>query len=275
DPLTGPVGFDVLNVGDAGRLPPWGKATVARTSGEVAQMWADAGLDAPSPRIDPDEQVVIAMTIADDACPPTLEGFVRDGTTIEPLFVDREEACEEPLLGHTYLVAIDWATVGDAFTFRLPAQPLADLPEVKREVERLPAEPAVEVSWELDETTPAAGDPLSGTVTVENRSGAPIEGTTCGDFFAVRLRGPDAEQVVARLACAQRFVIPEGRSSYDLTGTTTHTSCTTMADPPPDALVCEPDGSIPALPDGTYEALLDQGGTALVPPPDPIEVTIT
>ena len=280
DPLAGPVGFEVLAVAQGGRAQPWGPGTIARTPGEVAQLWADAGLDAPTPTVDLEERVVVGMTIIDGACPPILEGFAREGDgeadpTIRPVLDTTAADCVEPMLGHTLVVAVDWATVGDAFTLHIPAQGRADLIEVRAEVRRLAAEPEVEVTWELDETTVAAGDPLSGEVTVVNRSGAPIEGTTCGPFFAVRLRGPEAEQVVARPLCASGFTIPEGRSTYELRGTTSHSSCTLAPAPDEDDLACAPDGTVPSLPPGTYEALLDQATPGLVPPPDPIMVTIT
>ncbi|MCB0970071.1 MAG: hypothetical protein KDA97_00935 [Acidimicrobiales bacterium] len=274
DPLAGPVRFEVLGVADGGRLPGRSRVAAARTPGELAELWADLGLPrGRMPAVDPGMDVVVAMTFDDDACPPTLQAFERDGTTVEPQFVEGSLACEQPLVQRTFVVALEWATVGDRFVLRLPAEP--DRSEVRLDVARVPTEPEVEVTWELDETTVAAGEGLSGTVTVENRSGAPIEGTTCGPFFAIRLWGEGIVQDIARPACLSTFQIPEGTSSHEVIGLTTHVSCSEGADPSEGVVACAPGGALPDLPAGTYEALLDQATPWLVPPPDPIEVTIT
>lgn len=134
----GPVRFEVLAVGPAlmngmGSVHSVGAIAELDTNDhELAELWADAGQPPPAPEVDLEDQLVLSITIPDDACPPELVGFDRreepvDGPAdivIEPVFVEPPGVCNRPLIPKTFVVAVDWESVGDDFWLFLPGQPL-------------------------------------------------------------------------------------------------------------------------------------------------------
>lgn len=117
-PAPGEVAFRVLGMGERGE--PMGTLRAAYDEGELSALWSDAGLPADPPAVDFEAQVVLSITIPDDACPPTLERFDVDGTTIEPVFVEPSGPCRTPLIPKTFVVAVDWASTGPSFHLFLP-----------------------------------------------------------------------------------------------------------------------------------------------------------
>jgi hypothetical protein len=97
----------------------------------LSQLWSQAGNDTAPPAIDFGRRIVVSITIPDDACPPTLEGFDRDGDVFTPHFVETEELCVEPLIPKTYVVAFDRAQLPRSFTLRLPGDPTYGFDEAR------------------------------------------------------------------------------------------------------------------------------------------------
>jgi heat shock protein HslJ len=134
----GEVGFTVLWSGEAGE-EPIGALRAASDQTELAELWDRATSNpsvgpVPVPSVDLDRQVVVSITIPDDACPPTLERFERDTSTdpvtIEPIFIEvLFGGCDGPLIPKTFVVALDPATIGPQFRVRLPGQPTYDYGE--------------------------------------------------------------------------------------------------------------------------------------------------
>ncbi len=121
-PRSGEVTFDRLGMHTA-VAEKMGTLRSASTPEELADLWSDAGLAPRPPAIDFDKQVVVSITIPDDACPPTLEAFDRDGATITPRFVETAPVCNKPLIPKTYVAALDWASTGSSFRLFLEGQP--------------------------------------------------------------------------------------------------------------------------------------------------------
>lgn len=135
---------------------------------------------------------------------------------------------------------------------------------------------ALRTRLELSSTTMAAGTEVSGQVVVNNDTGKPIDAVACIALFAAGLSNDTIDARGASAACASRFVIPEGESTWPVSVRATYASCSTAETrsigplPPP----CLPPPDIgPPLPVGSYLA------TVRVPPgvpvPAPVQVTVT
>ena len=109
--LSGPVTFEVLRLAssDGQRM---GTLRAATDQDALDRLWADTGTKGPPPTVDLASQVVVSITIPDDACPPKLDGFDRRGTALEPRFVEPSTDCIKPLVPKTFVVAMDWASTG-------------------------------------------------------------------------------------------------------------------------------------------------------------------
>jgi len=112
------VVFEVLARREAAGDAP-GQLRSATSGYELAAMWAAIGFPAPLPKVDLARQLVVSITIPDDACPPALTGFEHSGETVTPTFVEPAGPCREPLIPKTYVVAIDRATVSPTVTLAL------------------------------------------------------------------------------------------------------------------------------------------------------------
>lgn len=127
-PATGSgVEFTVLWSGDAGDEPS-GALRSATDSAELTSLWI-AALSVPPaikpvlPAVDFDREVVASITVADQPCPLALTGMDRDPSTgpptISPVFAQPAEACTGPPASTTFVVAIDWASLGQEFQLLL------------------------------------------------------------------------------------------------------------------------------------------------------------
>lgn len=262
-----PVTFEVLSV-TAGYLNDLGVLRSASSGVQLAGLWDVAGATEPVPTIDFDEQVVVSITIPDDTCPPTLEAFDRVGSDLTPRFIESSGGCDDDLLviPRTYVVALDQSTTGPEFRLVLAGQPQYEFGETFLHVGGVvPGVAGATAAFHLSADTMAAGSTIAGTVQVYNNSAEPIERTTCGSYFVALLESEVATQTLFRPACLQSFVIPSGSSSYPVTVKATYLTCNNgeASDVVP---ACLPDGTMPALPPGIYEARVDQGA-------DPIEVS--
>lgn len=130
---TSPVTFEVLTIAQAS--DQMGKLRSATTAGEYVNLWKSANTSDPRPEVDFHEQVVVSITIPDDACPPELTAFERAGDVITPTFVEPTRGCDLPLIPKTYVVALDRASVEPAFTLRLPADDIYGFAEQRLRVE--------------------------------------------------------------------------------------------------------------------------------------------
>jgi hypothetical protein len=119
-PLLADEDFDLLSRHEARGASPIGSLRSAVDQRELDELWAAVGLTGDAPAIG--SRVVVSITIPDDACPPELVRFERDGDVLTPVFVEPEAGCIEPLIPKTYVVALhDRAALRPAFTLLLPA----------------------------------------------------------------------------------------------------------------------------------------------------------
>ena len=117
EPEHGPVLFEVLAVtAGEGKL---GRLRSATDPEGYDELWDAVGTGDDQPQLDLAEHVVVSITIADDACPPDLVGFERDGSTLSPQFVEPVDACRQPLIARTFIVALDRAGLVPEFTLHL------------------------------------------------------------------------------------------------------------------------------------------------------------
>lgn len=255
----GTVRFDLLTMAAGSSLNDVGVLRSASSPAELAGLWEVAGAEGEEPSIDFDQQVVVSITIPDDACPPTLEAFDRTGTTITPRFVEPTGGCDEPLIPKTYVAALDWSTTGRYFRLDLPGQAQYEFGDTFLEVGgEPPNDPGTTATFHLSAVTMAAGTSIPGTVQVNNQSpdGA-VETSTCGSFFVAVLHREATDQGYTRPQCAEPFVVPLGRSSYPVTAKASYLSCTN-GEAVGDLPACLPDGSMPPLPPGTYDVRIHQ-----------------
>jgi hypothetical protein len=275
DPATGPVGFEVLHLGGAGEAQ-MGTVQVAATDAQLAALWDDlVGLPLPPeasgpygpedtdvlaagpPDVDLDQQVVVAITIPDDACAPELVRFDRDGSAVTPVFEEVTDECEQPLIPKRYVVALDRAGID---RLRLPADETYDLPAT--EVLLRPGRTgSVVVDLEQPELagTVAGGGTLPMTVVVSNNTGRPLEMAYCGAPFAVGLENDEVDQQLGFNACLQQSQLAPGITTFEVEASASYGSCVAVSpgEPQPEGMVaCGPGGSVPPLPPGEYRTRL-------------------
>lgn len=118
---VGGIGFVVLGRNDDTQLEP-GTLLAATSADEISRVLYQSGDDGVGGSLDPvfDWYVIVSITIPDDACPPELTGFTRDGNTVEPVFVEPPGLCNRPLVPRTYVASLDLETTGASFVLRLP-----------------------------------------------------------------------------------------------------------------------------------------------------------
>lgn len=116
------VAFSVLGRSDTSS-ESLGTLRSAGNADGLVDLWKGANLEGGPPSIDFDNRAVVSITIPDDLCPPTLEGFDRVGDALAPAFREPPGDCGQPLIARTFVVALDWATTGPSFRLTLPADP--------------------------------------------------------------------------------------------------------------------------------------------------------
>ena len=105
-----------------------GTLDAATTAAELEELWVRHDLEGTPPDLDLADAAVVAFTIADDVCPPTLEGFEPgDGGVWTPVLQEPGGRCYQPLAPKTFVALVERRLVGDSFTLRLPAdEPFSD-----------------------------------------------------------------------------------------------------------------------------------------------------
>lgn len=282
----GEIGFTVLWSGEAGD-EPMGTLRSAADRAELEELWERATSNAsegpvPLPSVDFADQVVVSITIPDDACPPTVERFDRDTSTepvtIEPVIVEPPGDCTRPLLPRTFVVALDPATIGPQFRLRLPAEPVYGYGEQVLEfpspTDATPSsgEESLSATLELPTTTVEVGGTIEGEVVVRNDTGAPVQIEDCGSPFWVGLSNGSDRQIIPRNLCSETFTFPEGASRWPVTISASQLSCVLVGNPSP-GVPCGADGVPPTLPPGTYTTEVGRGEGAPAVPGVTIEVT--
>lgn len=153
------VAFSVLGRSEMSNEPLGTLRSAVSTEGLDA-LWTGANLEGAPPPIDFAAQAVASITIADDLCPPTLEGFVRTGSELTPSFVEPPGLCEEPEIARTFVVALDWASTGPSFRLTLPAGPASDIGVRILDVGRpLPSGQQVSAVWPNQTTSADRSSP--------------------------------------------------------------------------------------------------------------------
>jgi hypothetical protein len=127
---------------------------------------------------------------------------------------------------------------------------------------------------ELSETTVVAGADITGTLVIENDTGAPFRfGEECGTQFAVVLRN-DAipnDAVLFSAICEPVRAFAVGRTTLPFTVSGTYLGCAGDSSEP--FIPCPPGGGLPPLPAGDYEAtFVASDPTPLRPRPVPVTV---
>lgn len=110
-------GFDLL---------PYPKAAFADTAADLADLLADARspVDVESLAVDWSAYAVIAFARPTDACPSVFAGVTIDDGVLRPLFANPGyEGCDQPLLSHSVLAAVDRVLLTDVDRVELPALP--------------------------------------------------------------------------------------------------------------------------------------------------------
>jgi hypothetical protein len=102
------------------RHDPMGTLRAATSPAALDALWTGIGMTGPVPSVDLGRVVVVSITIPDDLCPPSLDGFERtESTVLTPLFTE-PPGCRQPLVPRTFVAAIDRSSVAPSFTLRLP-----------------------------------------------------------------------------------------------------------------------------------------------------------
>ena len=125
----------------------------------------------------------------------------------------------------------------------------------------------------LSEHVVRAGRSISGTIVIDNNTSMPMNVIDCGSIFQVLLVNASYHPNPVWPLCAQPITIPVGDSQYQVSILATYNSCsqTRSAVGGP---VCQPGGSLPPLPAGSYEATAFEMGTS-VPVPPAVSVVVT
>lgn len=115
---------------------------------------------------------------------------------------------------------------------------------------------------------------MAGQVLVDNDTGHAVRVAGCLALFQVVLASSTYRPAVAWPACLQQFTIPPGQTRYRVTLTASYSQCSPGR--PRDGLrACLPDGRMPPLPPGTYQARLFQVRKLVqVPPAVTVRVTL-
>jgi hypothetical protein len=114
---------------------------------------------------------------------------------------------------------------------------------------------------------------MSATITVENKSGKPVNLVGCGSIYAALLVGESYHPTASWPLCAQQMTVPVGESSYPVTVSAAFNQCTAEGGAGPEP-ACLADGSLPPLPAGRYE-LMTTAVSPELPVPAPVAVTVT
>jgi hypothetical protein len=127
----------------------------------------------------------------------------------------------------------------------------------------------------LDETTVPAGEPITGTVTVDNETGHPIP-TSCERWVQVGLANAQIDYEATWLApLCFGPPIPTGESHQSITVATRYNYCAPSPTSVPAKPRCLPGDMMPPLPAGTYHTVVAAAlSTITVPTPPPVEVQI-
>ncbi|MBS1837432.1 MAG: hypothetical protein JST64_07010 [Actinobacteria bacterium] len=221
--------------------------------------------------------VLVAMTISHDGCPPSLDRFVVDGTTLTPMF--RQVAggsCAKGTSTTTYLVQLDWDSIGSSARFVLPADVSHAERTTSAEAHRpdpfYATGPLLHGRLELSATSMPAGGTLNGEVVIDNDTGAPITFRGCGTPVNVTLHGHGVSQGGVWPMCGQDLTFPVGESRWPVTVSATFGMCGESADPQVRRCV---DGHVPPLPPGTYRAVATWSSDAFQLEVPAVTVTVT
>jgi hypothetical protein len=101
---------------------------VVDSSAALEQLWGRVRADGSAPRIDFATEVVVAMTIPDDACPPKLTEMVVHDRVVVPTFVEPRVACDQPLIARCFVVAVERASIPTGTVVNLPGDPTVGQP---------------------------------------------------------------------------------------------------------------------------------------------------
>lgn len=108
---------------------PVGTLRSAASQHNYETLWTSVGGEGAPPAVRLESEIVVSMAIPDDACPPELVALDVDGTTLTPRFREVVDACDDPMLPKSYVVAIERSSVQPGFYLQLPEGLVAFDPE--------------------------------------------------------------------------------------------------------------------------------------------------
>lgn len=117
-----------------GNLPERAAAAVAGDAGTAATLWGQAGFSGAPPELDFDDEVLLLLGQADDACPDELVQLeVADGGLAVDWLMP-PGPCEQPLIFRLHAVRVHRAVLGEGFSYALPEPFTSDLEPVTIEL---------------------------------------------------------------------------------------------------------------------------------------------
>lgn len=120
--------FKVIHIGEA-RAGHLGLLAAVTDTTELEQLLVDIGMDGStagaqlSLAVNFARQVVVAVIIPDDLCPPELVDIAVDGKVLTPVFEQPDVPCAEPLRARAYVVALSQELAPPGSIWRYPDTP--------------------------------------------------------------------------------------------------------------------------------------------------------
>lgn len=185
-----------------------GQLRAATDAAGLEALWAEIGFEGEPPSVDLVQDLVVSITIPDDACPPELVEFRRDGDQLTPVFEQPTGGCDEPLIPKTYVVAIERASVAPAFVLHLPADPTHGFADQHLSVVVDPNRAGAATSEVVVELidVPLVIEGFDYAVRFRGRDGSILVERRLADFAA----GPDAGGPPAGASVSDTLRVPAG-----------------------------------------------------------------
>jgi hypothetical protein len=118
-----------------------------------------------------------------------------------------------------------------------------------------------------------AGTTVTARIDISN-SGPPVPFIDCPDPYEVVLSNSRIHQDAVWPACGQQDTIPSGDSVRTVAVLASYTTCAAASPSLPGMPPCLPDGKLPPLPAGTYQAEVIPVNNVLLPAPPPVTVQV-
>ncbi|TDT17235.1 hypothetical protein BDK89_2843 [Ilumatobacter fluminis] len=176
----------------------FGNAALVGSTEELDSLWAGWNPGVEQPDVEFAEAVALVMTRPDNACADVVTRFEvtnRNGvSTWIPVFEERADACEDPLLSWLYVVAIDRAALGDRADIVVPAAELYDVSEQTIEYTAPDGTPD-----ESDDAATVTLTPTDVVVPLPPEGEPELHNTAAGMFYVVNHGDGDVSVIQATI----------------------------------------------------------------------------